>query len=88
MALVDTVLDWIGRSIAETLEAPLHDSEPLNAPQFDMVRRVLRPADVLLVEGRQKLATAIKYLTQSTWSHAALYAGNFLCQDMANCPCS
>jgi Permuted papain-like amidase enzyme, YaeF/YiiX, C92 family len=75
MALVDTVLDWIGRSIAETLEAPLHDSEPLDAPQFDMVRRVLRPADVLLVEGRQKLAAAIKYLTQSTWSHAALYAG-------------
>jgi hypothetical protein len=62
MVLVDTVLDWIGRSIAETLEAPLHDSEPLDAPQFDMVRRVLRPADVLLVEGRQKLATAIKYL--------------------------
>ena len=27
-------------------------------------------------KGRQKLATAIKYLTQSTWSHAALYAGN------------
>jgi hypothetical protein len=76
MALIDTVLDWIGRRIAETLEAPLDGSEPLNAAQFDMVRRVLRPADVLLVEGRQKLATAIKYLTQSTWSHAALYAGN------------
>ena len=76
MALIDTVLDWIGRRIAETLEAPLVDNAPLNAPQFDMVRRVLRPADVLLVEGRQKLATAIKYLTQSTWSHAALYAGN------------
>ena len=36
MALIDTVLDWIGRSIAETLEAPLHDSEPLDAPQFDI----------------------------------------------------
>ena len=76
MALIDRVLDWIGRRIAETLEAPLDGSEPLNAAQFDMVRRVLRPADVLLVEGRQKLATAIKYLTQSTWSHAALFAGN------------
>jgi hypothetical protein len=33
---------------------------------------------VLLVEGHQKLATAIKYLTQSTWSHAALYAGEMI----------
>lgn len=77
MALIDTVLDWLGRRIAETLEAPVLDSEPLGAVQFDMLRHVLRPADVLLVEGRQKLATAIKYLTQSTWSHAALYAGDF-----------
>jgi hypothetical protein len=76
MALIDTVLDWIGRRIAETLEEARLDDEPLNASQFEKLRRVLRPADVLLVEGRQKLATAIKYLTQSTWSHAALYAGN------------
>src|SRR5262245_22587037 len=76
MALVDTVLDWIGRRIAETIEGPRPDNEPIDASQFDMLCRVLRPADVLLVEGRQKLATAIKYLTQSTWSHAALYAGN------------
>jgi hypothetical protein len=76
MALIDTVLDRIGRRIAETLEAPLDGNEPLSSAQFDMVRRVLRPADVLLVEGRQKLATAIKYLTQSTWSHTALFAGN------------
>ena len=36
----------------------------------------IRPADVLLVEGaRSKINSAIRYLTQSTWSHAALYAG-------------
>ncbi|NJO34922.1 MAG: lipo-like protein, partial [Rhodospirillales bacterium] len=34
------------------------------------------PADVLLVAGGNRLSTAIKYLTQSTWSHAALYVGN------------
>ena len=38
----------------------------------------LRPADVLLVAGSSKLSTAIKYLTQSTWSHAALYVGEGL----------
>ena len=42
------------------------------------LRRTLRPADVLLVAGSSKLSTAIKYLTQSTWSHAALYVGDAL----------
>lgn len=34
--------------------------------------RWLQPCDVLLVEGSSRIATAIKYLTTSTWSHAAL----------------
>ena len=32
----------------------------------------IRKGDVLLVEGSSRFGTAIKYLTQSTWSHAAL----------------
>lgn len=39
---------------------------------------VLQPADVLLVDGTSRLSTAIKYMTQSTWSHAALYVGDRL----------
>jgi hypothetical protein len=35
----------------------------------------LRRGDVLLVEGSSRVSSAIKYLTQSTWSHAALYVG-------------
>ncbi len=31
-----------------------------------------------MVEGNQKISAAIKYLTQSTWSHAALYVGDEL----------
>lgn len=38
----------------------------------------LKPADVLLVEGESRFSTGIKYLTQSTWSHAALYVGEAL----------
>jgi hypothetical protein len=30
---------------------------------------------VLLVEGNNQISGVIKYLTQSTWSHAALYVG-------------
>jgi len=39
---------------------------------------VLQPADVLLVDGNQRISSAIKYLTQSTWSHAALFVGDAL----------
>ena len=35
---------------------------------------------MLLVEGNTRVSVAIKYLTQSTWSHAALYVGNALGQ--------
>lgn len=35
----------------------------------------LQPGDILLVEGNQRISSAIKYLTQSTWSHATFYIG-------------
>lgn len=38
----------------------------------------MQPGDVLLVEGNFRISTAIKYLTQSTWSHAAMYVGDAL----------
>jgi hypothetical protein len=40
------------------------------------MRQSLQQGDVVLVEGNTKFSTAIKYLSQSTWSHAMLYIGN------------
>jgi hypothetical protein len=80
MALFDTVLDRIGRLIAERLEAPARGYEPFTPSDPDTLRRTLKPGDVLLVEGNQKVATAIKYLTQSTWSHAAFFVGDAVAQ--------
>lgn len=45
------------------------------APYDEDVYGCLRPGDVLLVEGSSRVSTVIKYLTQSSWSHAALYVG-------------
>jgi hypothetical protein len=39
------------------------------------LRETLRPGDVLLVEGKGRISGSIKYLTQSAWSHSALYVG-------------
>ena len=43
---------------------------------LEAMRQCLQRADVVLVEGNTKFSTAIKYLSQSTWSHAMLYIGN------------
>ena len=37
---------------------------------------MLRPADVILVEGNQRISRVISYLTTSPWSHSALYLGD------------
>ena len=45
---------------------------------FECLLRVLQPGDVILVDGDQRVSEVIKYLTQSTWSHSALYVGDDL----------
>ncbi|GIW44024.1 MAG: hypothetical protein KatS3mg077_1306 [Candidatus Binatia bacterium] len=45
---------------------------------IDALRSQLRPGDVVLVEGDQRISQVIRYLTQSSWSHAALYIGDEL----------
>ena len=42
------------------------------------LRRAVRKGDVVLVDGEQRISAVIKYLTQSSWSHAALYVGDEL----------
>lgn len=76
MTAFDHLLDRIGRLIAERIQAPDAGYEPFTPSDATTLRAILMPADVLLIEGNQKVATAIKYLTQSTWSHAALFTGD------------
>src|SRR5262249_46035880 len=54
------------------------DTSPSRIQNPSALERAIQPADVLLVAGNRKISTAIKYLTQSTWSHAALYIGDAL----------
>lgn len=64
-----------GLAIARFLSREV-ERGPLSAPpDFDELRRTLRPGDILLVEGRARVSGSIKYLTQSTWSHAAMFVG-------------
>ncbi|HEX2216861.1 MAG TPA: YiiX/YebB-like N1pC/P60 family cysteine hydrolase [Xanthobacteraceae bacterium] len=69
------VFDRIGHVISRYLEKPAQGYEPFTPSAPDALRACLKPGDVLLVEGNNHISGAIKYLTQSTWSHAALYVG-------------
>lgn len=69
------MFESVGRAIATYLSKPIGTP---GASSFDarMAAETLAPGDVLLVEGNTRMSAAIKYLTQSTWSHAALYVGS------------
>lgn len=42
---------------------------------FNRLKYELRPGDVLLIEGRSRISKVIRTITQSPWTHAALYIG-------------
>src|SRR3977135_3622965 len=76
MSATIKLLDWIGEFVPRQLSKPTSGYEPYAAARPELVAMVIRPGDVLLVEGaRSKINSAIRYLTQSTWSHAAMYVG-------------
>ena len=71
----DTILDRIGRWLAGRLEHEVSGYQPYTPSDPETLRALLRPGDVLLVEGNQYISKVIKYLTMSTWSHSAIFVG-------------
>ncbi len=73
-----SLLDKIGRFLARRLERKASGYTPYTPSDLNTLRTYLEPGDILLVEGNRKVSSVIKYLTQSTWSHAAIYVGDAL----------
>ncbi|MDA8561976.1 YiiX/YebB-like N1pC/P60 family cysteine hydrolase [Gammaproteobacteria bacterium] len=44
---------------------------------FNRVKYELKPGDVILVEGRSRVSKVIRTITQSPWTHSAIYIGRF-----------
>lgn len=65
---------WIRKAVISWLQ---HKRPPLSTPlsDFERIRHELKPCDIILVEGRSRVSEVIKLITQSSWSHAALYIG-------------
>lgn len=64
--LFNPVFRWLNH------QRPL-DDVPLS--NFERIKQELKPCDVILIEGRARISDVIKLITQSPWSHAALYIG-------------
>ncbi len=74
---MNSILEGIGARLARFLAAPVRRYQPTVVSGREANwEQVIQPADVLLVEGNSRISSAIKYLTQSTWSHAALCVGD------------
>ena len=82
--MLSNLFEIIGRAIARYLDQPSPGYQPLATSSPEQMRRTLQPCDILLVEGNRRISTAIKYLTQSTWSHAAFYIGDSIAGNPAD----
>lgn len=55
-----------------TTEPPSVEAPPCD---FNRLKYEVRPGDVILVEGRSRVSKVIRIITQSPWTHAAIYIG-------------
>ena len=77
----------LGEWLARYLQTPSPRYVPFSVSDPETLKRILRPGDILLVEGNERISTVIKYLTQSTWSHAAVYIGDAVEGAKGDDPC-
>lgn len=70
-------IKWLNDKVVQWLisEAELTGVPPCD---FDRLSYEIRPCDVLLVEGRSRVSDVIKTITQSAWTHSALYIGRLV----------
>lgn len=72
---MNAMVNWLGQRLAAILSKPSGSYRSTALTHPDLLARTLRPGDVILVDGSTRASGFIKYLTQSIWSHAALFVG-------------
>ncbi len=72
---MNTLLRQFGSHLARFLTRPQANYEQFSALTQEQLDQTLELGDLLLVEGNNRVSSAIKYLTQSTWSHVCMYTG-------------
>jgi len=75
---MNQILRSLGQRLALFLNQPLANYDAFDVVGEAKLAATLRPGDVLLVEGDTRIGSVIRYVTQSNWSHSALYVGDVL----------
>lgn len=70
--------DVLARGLVSYLTSEVPATQRRVPNDGERLRAEIRPGDVLLVEGRTRISRVIQVLTQSSWSHAAMYLGDTL----------
>ncbi len=82
--MLSWLLRYFGRVLARFLTRTTHIHRATLPPSPTQLLAHLQIGDVLLVEGDSRISGAIKYLSQSSWSHAALFVGTRLADSGCN----
>jgi hypothetical protein len=72
---MNRLLNKFGYRLAQFLSQTDNEQESVSTCSREDLEASLQKGDILLVDGTSKISMAIKYITQSTWSHAALFIG-------------
>ena len=70
--------DQLSRALVNYLTGTVSNYQRRVPNDLARLAQTLRPGDVLLVEGNARISQIIMYMTQSSWSHAAMYLGDAL----------
>jgi hypothetical protein len=64
---INVIIDWLSKEVALPISLQC---------DFNRLCCELQAGDVLLVEGHSRISSVIKTITQSTWTHSALFIGH------------
>ena len=73
------ILEKLGTKLASFLTHEPNNSFYYNSyyqVSLDEIKSILKPCDVILVEGKSRVSKAIQFITDSNWSHAAIFVGD------------
>ncbi|MBA6392184.1 lipo-like protein [Colwellia sp. BRX10-3] len=75
-SIISRIGNALGDKLATFLNKPRAYYTTFSTLTSEQLKESLMPGDLLLIEGNSRISTAIKYLTQSTWSHVCIYIGD------------
>jgi len=77
-AEMKTIVAHLRKWLLKKLEKPRKGYEQRVYNDLEKLYNIIRPGDVVLVEGRSEMSRIIKLFSGSYWSHAAMYVGHAL----------